>query len=153
MASWGRWFFVFKSDCLITSPGWMRDKCLDLAHWEDPEGSGGEGGGRGVSGWGIHVYPWLIHVNVWQKPLQYCKVISLQIIKKKVKKKKKEWLSPDWSLLCEGKSVSSWVTWSVGWWQWWSVGLWISTSCSYPKLSNQMLASWQFWGLAFQTTQ
>ena len=24
-----------------------RDKCLDLVHWEDPEGSGGEGGGRG----------------------------------------------------------------------------------------------------------
>ena len=23
------------------------DKCLDLVHWEDPEGSGGEGGGRG----------------------------------------------------------------------------------------------------------
>ena len=30
-----------------------------------------------------HVYPWLIHVNVWQKPLKYCKVISLQLIKKK----------------------------------------------------------------------
>ena len=28
-----------------------------------------------------HVNPWLIHVNVWQKPLQYCKVISLQLIK------------------------------------------------------------------------
>ena len=25
--------------------------------------------------------PWLIHVNVWQKPLQYYKVISLQLIK------------------------------------------------------------------------
>ena len=31
------------------------------------------------SGWGIHVNPWLIHVNVWQKPLQYCKLISLQL--------------------------------------------------------------------------
>ena len=30
---------------------------------------------------GIHVNPWLIHVNVCQKPLQYCKVISLQLIK------------------------------------------------------------------------
>ena len=28
-----------------------------------------------------HVNPWLIHVNVWQKPLQSCKVISLQLIK------------------------------------------------------------------------
>ena len=32
-------------------------------------------------GWGTHVNPWPIHVNVWQKPLQYCKVISLQLIK------------------------------------------------------------------------
>ena len=38
-------------------------------------------GGRweGGSGWGIHVHPWLIHVNVCQKPLQYCKVINLQL--------------------------------------------------------------------------
>ena len=56
------------------------DKCSDLVHWEDREGSGGEGGWRGESGWGTHVNPWLIHVNVWQKPLQYCKVISLQLI-------------------------------------------------------------------------
>ena len=27
------------------------------------------------------VNPWLIHVNVWKKPLQYHKVISLQLIK------------------------------------------------------------------------
>ena len=33
------------------------------------------------SGWGTHVNPCLIHVNVWQKPLQYCKVISLQLMK------------------------------------------------------------------------
>ena len=26
-----------------------------------------------------HVYLWLIHVGVWQKPSQYCKVISLQL--------------------------------------------------------------------------
>ena len=32
---------------------------------------------------------WLIHVNVWQKPLQYCKVISLQLIKINEKKKKR----------------------------------------------------------------
>ena len=43
---------------------------------------------EGGSGWGIHVKPWLILVNVWQKPLQYCKVISLQLIKKKLLKKK-----------------------------------------------------------------
>ena len=31
--------------------------------------------------------PWQIHVDVWQKPLQYCKVNSLQLIKIKGKKK------------------------------------------------------------------
>ena len=35
----------------------------------------------------LNVNPWLIHVNVWQKPLQYCKVISLQLIKINEKKK------------------------------------------------------------------
>ena len=42
---------------------------------------------EGGSGWGIHVTPWLIHVNVWQKPLQYCKVISRQLIKINEKKR------------------------------------------------------------------
>ena len=44
---------------------------------------------EGGSGWGTHVNPWLIHVNVWQKPLQYCKVISLQLMKinEKINKK------------------------------------------------------------------
>ena len=42
------------------------------------------------SGWGIHVNRWLIHVSVWQKPLQYCKVISLQLIKINEKKRKKK---------------------------------------------------------------
>ena len=55
--------------------------------------------GRKVGGgirMGTHVNPWLIHVNVWQKLIQYHKVISLQLIKineKKIKaqsiKKKK----------------------------------------------------------------
>ena len=56
-----------------------KKKCSGLVHWDDPEGW--DGVGRGESGWGTHVNPWLIHVNVWQKPLQYCKVISLQLIK------------------------------------------------------------------------
>ena len=46
-----------------------------------PRGIGWRGRWEGGSGWGIHVNPWLIHVNVWQKPLKYCKVISLQLIK------------------------------------------------------------------------
>ena len=48
-----------------------------------PRGIGRRGRWEGGSGWGTHVNPWLILVNVWQKPLQYCKVISLQLIKKK----------------------------------------------------------------------
>ena len=46
-----------------------------------PRGMGQGGRWEGGSGWGTHVNPWLIHVNVWQKPLQYCKVISLQLVK------------------------------------------------------------------------
>ena len=46
-----------------------------------PRGMGWGGKREGGSGWGTHVNLWLIHVNVWQKPLQYCKVISLQLIK------------------------------------------------------------------------
>ena len=46
-----------------------------------PRGMGWGGKWEGGSGWGTHVNPWLIHVNVREKPLQYCKVISLQLIK------------------------------------------------------------------------
>ena len=42
---------------------------------------------EGGLGWGIHVNTWLIHINVWQTPLQYCKVLSLQLIKINGKKK------------------------------------------------------------------
>ena len=62
------------SPCLMHETGYS-----GLVHWDDPEGWDGEGSGRGSSGWGKHVHPWLIHVNIWQNPLQYCKVISLQL--------------------------------------------------------------------------
>ena len=62
-------------------------------HWNDPEAWDGEGGWRGDSGWGTHGHPGLIHVNVWQKPLQYCNVISLKSkqmnLEKRTQKKKK----------------------------------------------------------------
>ena len=54
-----------------------------------PGGIGWRGRWEGGSGWRIHLNPWLIHVNVWQKPLQYCKVISLQLIK--INGKKEIW--------------------------------------------------------------
>ena len=71
----------------ITSPGWMHETsaqgwCTGKTQRDGMEREVGVG-----SGWGTHVNPWLIHVNVWQKPLQYCKVISLQQIKINGKKK------------------------------------------------------------------
>ena len=53
-----------------------------------PRGMGGGGRWEGGSGGGTHVNPWMIHVNVWQKPLQYCKVISLQLIQINEEKKR-----------------------------------------------------------------
>ena len=50
-----------------------------------PRGMGWGGRWEG-SGWGTHVNPWPIHVNVWQKSLQYCKIVGLQLIKINEKK-------------------------------------------------------------------
>ena len=67
-----------------------------------PRGMGWRGRLAGGSGWATHVNPWLIHVNGWQKPLQYCKVISLQQIKINGKKsllkmkKKESWALKNW---------------------------------------------------------
>ena len=64
----------------MTSPSSMHETGHSKPrHWDNLEGWDGERGGRGVQDGG-HVYPWLIHVNnVWQKPLQYCKIIGLQL--------------------------------------------------------------------------
>ena len=74
-----------------------------------PRGTGWGGRREGGSGWGTHINPWLIHVNVWQNPLQYCKIISLHLIKinEKKKKKKKKNTSKSWDevLLCFKVSV------------------------------------------------
>ena len=65
----------------ITSPGWMHE--TSAQGWctgkTQRDGMGREA--EGEIGMGTHVNPRLIHVNVWQKPLQYCKVINLQLIK------------------------------------------------------------------------
>ena len=54
-------------------------RCSGLVHWDDPEEWDGVGGGMGVQD-GEHMYTHgLFMSNVWQKPLQYCKVISLQL--------------------------------------------------------------------------
>ena len=47
--------------------------------WENQRDGAGNEMGEGFR-MGEHMCnPWLIHVNVWQKPLQYCKVIILQL--------------------------------------------------------------------------
>ena len=55
-------------------------------HWEDLEGWGGEGGGRGGSGWGTHVNPWLFH-SMYDKIHH-----NIKNKNKKKKKKKMDWL-------------------------------------------------------------
>ena len=62
-------------------PGWMHETSAQAGALGRPRGMGSGGRWEVGSGWGIHVNPWLIHVNVWQKSLQHCKVISLQLIK------------------------------------------------------------------------
>ena len=63
------------------SPGSMHETGHSgPVHWDDPEGRDGMGRSEGrIQDGGTYVHLWLIHVIVWQKPLQYCKVISLQL--------------------------------------------------------------------------
>ena len=51
--------------------------CSGLVHWDDPEGWDGDGGGRGVQD-GEHTMAG--SCQCMAKPIQYCKVISLQKI-------------------------------------------------------------------------
>ena len=76
-----------------------------------PRGIGWGGRWEGGSGWGTHVTPWLIHVNVWQNPLQYCKVISLQLIKVNAKKNKK---IKESTCNVGHLDLTSWLRWSLG---------------------------------------
>ena len=55
------------------------NKELDTGAPGQPRGMGWGGRWEGASGWWTHVHLWLIHIKEWQKPLQYCKVISLQL--------------------------------------------------------------------------
>ena len=72
----------------------LSSRCVMCVKERIPWGMGwGERWEEG-SGWGPHIHPWLIHVDVWQKPLQYCKVISLQLKQINYFKKKKIYFSP-----------------------------------------------------------
>ena len=61
----------------VTSPGSMHDTgCLGLVRWEDPEGWYGEGGGFRM---GNTCIPVADSCRCMAKPIQYCKVINLQL--------------------------------------------------------------------------
>ena len=63
----------------IASPGSMHDTgCSGLVHWDDPEGWDGEGDGRGAQD-GEPCTPVVDSCQCMAKPIQYCKVISLQL--------------------------------------------------------------------------
>ena len=63
----------------ITSPGSMHDTgCLGLVHWDDPEGWYGEEDGGGFR-MGNTCTPVVDSCQYMAKPIQYCKVISLQL--------------------------------------------------------------------------
>ena len=76
---WNMYTIKCETDCQSMLDAWNRVLGAGALGW--PRGMGWGGRWEGGSGWGTHVNPWLTHVNVWQKPLQYCKVISLQLIK------------------------------------------------------------------------
>ena len=57
----------------------MHETALKAGALGQPRGMGWGGRYDRCLGRGTHVHPWLIHVSVWQKPPQYCKVISLQL--------------------------------------------------------------------------
>ena len=62
----------------IASPGSMHETgCLGLVHWDDPEGWDEDGGGKGVQD-GERMYTVVDSCQCMAKPLQYCRVISLQ---------------------------------------------------------------------------
>ena len=56
--------------------------CDNLEGWD------GLGGGGRFEREGTHVYLGLIHADVWQKPIHYCKAITLQLKINRSKKKR-----------------------------------------------------------------
>ena len=63
----------------IASPGWMHEKSVQgwCTGMTQRDGMGRKVGGEFRMG--NTCAPWLIHVNIWQKPLQFYKVVSLHL--------------------------------------------------------------------------
>ena len=63
----------------IASLGSIQDAgCSGLVHWDDPERCYGEAGGKGVQD-GNTCTPMVDSFQCMAKPIQYCKVIILQL--------------------------------------------------------------------------
>ena len=117
--------------------GWERALRAGALGW--PWGMGWGGKREGGSEWRTHVHLWLIHVNVWQKPLQYYKVISLQLKKKSPYNQ------------CYGFSSSHVQLWTSKNWCFWTVVLKKTLEspldCKEIKLVNSKgNQSWTFIG-------
>ena len=95
---WNRWLAQF---------GCMR-QVLSAGALGRPRGMGWRGRWEGGSGWGTHVNPWLINFNVWQKPLQCCKVISLQLIRINGKNKQTNKLNIKKMKIMASSPITSW---------------------------------------------
>ena len=64
----------------IASPDLMHDTgCSGLVHWDDPERWSGEGGGGGGFSMWNTCTPVAGSCQCMAKPIQYCKVINLQL--------------------------------------------------------------------------
>ena len=74
---WNMQIIICETDHQSRFNAWDRVPRAGVLGW--PRRMGWRGSLDGGSAWGAHVHPWLIHVNVWQKPLQICKVINLQL--------------------------------------------------------------------------
>ena len=104
-----------------------------------PRGIGWRGRWEGGSWWRTHVNPWLTHVNVWQKPLQYGKVISLQLTKINGGVKKGLW-HLGWDQRGEKKYFPSCQILLS------SCSQWIEPKeCSKKTSTGKMLSWWRTW--------
>ena len=109
----------------ITSPGSMHDIGFSgLVHWDDPEGWDGEGSGRGFR-MGNMCTPMADSCQCMAKPIQYCKVIRLQlkffnvcfltIKKKKESRAGHRWWTSLFPVLYTALATSQEVSESWGW--------------------------------------
>ena len=75
---WNMYIAICEMDHQSKFDAWNRALKASALGW--PWGMGWGGRWEGDSGWGTRVHLWLIHVNIWQKPLQYCKVIQFSSV-------------------------------------------------------------------------